>query len=187
MVDGSAGQAECGYELIAELDANATSYADTDPVRGTDYYYYLQAVGGSQPNDPDGITGTPGGFPLRSSRSLTQTYQPVNLKRPPYGESGTVADARIVPNPVNLGADNTVRFEQEDRVAFFNIPGDCTIKIFTEIGELVHTIVHDDGSGDELWNLTTKSRQLLVSGIYIAVITDNSNGEESVLKFTVIR
>ncbi len=187
VVNGSRGQISCGYELIAGLDANATSYQDTEPVRGTDYYYYLQAVGAPQPNDPDGITGTPGGVALRSSRSLTQTYQPVNLKRPPYGSSGTVADARIVPNPVNLGSDNTVRFEQEDRVAFFNIPGDCTIKIFTEIGELVHTIIHDDGSGDELWNLTTTSRQLLVSGIYIAVITDNATGEESVLKFTVIR
>ena len=177
----------CGYEMIASLDAGATSYSDTDPVRGTDYYYYLQAVGAGNTDDPDGITGTPGGYPLRSSRYLTQTYQPVNLKRPAYGQNKNVTDARIVPNPVNLGADNTVRFEQEDRVAFFNIPGDCTIKIFTEIGELVHTIEHNDGSGDELWNLTTKSRQLLVSGIYIAVITDNANGDEAVLKFAVIR
>ena len=187
VIDGAPGQVLCGYEMIAELDANATSYSDTGPVRGTDYYYYLQAIGGPQPDDPDGITGTPGGYPLRSSRSLTQTYQPVNLKRRPYGDTGTVADARIVPNPVNLGSDNTVRFEQEDRVAFFNIPGNCTIKIFTSIGELVHTIEHTDGSGDELWNLTTRSRQLLVSGIYIAVITDNDQGDETILKFTVIR
>lgn len=178
---------ECGYELIASLDAGATSYDDTGLNRGTDYYYYLQAVGQPQPDDPDGISGTPGGYALRSAQSLTQTYQPVNLKRPPYGSSGTVADARVVPNPVNLGSDETIRFAQEDRVAFFNIPGDCTIKIYTELGELVHTIEHQDGSGDELWNLTTKSRQLLVSGIYIAVITDNANGEEAVLKFTVIR
>ncbi len=178
---------ECGYELIASLDAGASSYDDTGLNRGTDYYYYLQAIGQAQPDDPDGISGTPGGYPLRSAQSLTQTYQPVNLKRPPYGSSGTVADARVVPNPVNLGSDESIRFAQEDRVAFFNIPGDCTIKIYTELGELVHTIEHNDGSGDELWNLTTKSRQLLVSGIYIAVITDNANGEESVLKFTVIR
>ena len=177
----------CGYEMIAELDGGATSYDDNNLNRGTDYYYYLQAIGGPQPHDVDGITGTPGGYALRSAQSLTQTYQPVNLKRPPYGSSGTVADARIVPNPVNLGADETVRFAQEDRVAFFNIPGDCTIKVYTEIGELVHTIEHTDGSGDELWNLTTKSRQLLVSGIYIAVITDNANGEEAIQKFTVIR
>lgn len=177
----------CGYEHIASLDAGATSYDDSTPIRGTDYYYYLQAVGQSQPDDPDGITGTPGGYALRSSRSNTQTYQPVNLKRRPYGSTGTVADARIVPNPVNLGSDESIRFAQEDRVAFFNIPGDCTIKIFTEIGELVHTIEHNDGSGDELWNLTTSSRQLLVSGIYIAVILDNSTGQQAIQKFTVIR
>jgi len=88
---------------------------------------------------------------------------------------------------VPLAADSSVRFAQDDRVAFFNIPGDCTIKIYTEIGELVHTIEHTDGSGDELWNLTTSSRQLIVSGIYIAVFTDNSNGEEAIQKFTVIR
>jgi len=183
----SSQQQQCGYELIATLDGGAQSYDDTDLNRGTDYYYYLQAVGGSQPTDPDGITGTPNGAPLRSSRYLTQTYLPVNLKRPPYGSTNSVADARIVPNPVNLGSDPTIRFDQEDRIAFFNIPGDCTIKIYTEIGELVHTIEHTDGSGDELWNLTTTSRQLLVSGIYIAVFTDNSNGEEAIQKFTVIR
>ena len=177
----------CGYDLIADLGAGATSYEDTDLNRGTDYYYYLQAVGEAQPVDPDGINGTPNGAPLRSSRYLTQTYLPVNLKRPPYGSTGTVADARIVPNPVNLGSDPTIRFDQEDRVAFFNIPGNCTIKIYTEIGELVHTIEHNDGSGDELWNLTTTSRQLLVSGIYIAVISDNDTGDEAIQKFTVIR
>ncbi len=181
------GGVECGYELVVTLDAGATSYDDTGLNRGTDYYYYLQAVGQPQSVDPDGIVGTPGGEPLRSAQSLTQTYQPVNLKRPPYGRAGNVTDARIVPNPVNLGSDETIRFTQEDRVAFFNIPGESTISIYTELGELVHTIEHTDGSGDELWNLTTRSRQLLVSGIYIAVITDNSNGDEAVLKFTVIR
>ncbi len=177
----------CAYELIATLDPGAQSYEDTDLNRGTDYYYYLQAVGGPQSVDVDGITGTTTGAPLRSSRYLTQTYLPVNLKRPAYGATGTVADARIVPNPVNLGSDPTIRFDQADRLAFFNIPGECTIRIYTEIGELVHTIEHTDGSGDELWNLTTTSRQLLVSGIYIAVITDHSNGEEAIQKFTVIR
>ena len=93
----------------------------------------------------------------------------------------------MVPNPVNLGADATVRFDVEDRMAFFNIPGRCTIKIYTEIGELVHTIEHTDGSGDELWNLTTSSRQLLVSGIYIAVVEDLDTGGMSIQKFTVLR
>ncbi|MCY4233554.1 MAG: hypothetical protein OXE59_07435 [Bacteroidetes bacterium] len=188
----STNQQICGYELIETVDGNAESYADTkDLSRGVDYFYYVQAIGESQPVDPDAITGTPNGAPLRSSRYLTQTYLPVNLKRPAYGTApdatGTVADARIVPNPVNLGADSSIRFNQEERVAFFNIPGNCTIRIYSEIGELIHTIEHTDGSGDELWNLTTSSRQLIVSGIYIAVITDEDTGDEAIQKFTVIR
>ena len=181
------GQTECGYQLIATLDGNAASYSDTGLNRGTDYFYYLQAIGLPQPNDPDALTGTPGGAPLRSSQYMTQTYLPVNLKRAPYGPTKSVRDARIVPNPVNLGADSSVRFAQADRVAFFNIPGNCTIKIYSEIGELVHTIEHTNGTGDELWNLTTTSRQLIVSGIYIAVFTDHDTGEEAIQKFTVIR
>lgn len=169
------------------LDASATSFADTGVQRGTDYFYYLVAVGEDQPVDPEGITGTPGGVPLRSSRYYTQSYQAVNLKRPPYGETGTVHDARVVPNPVNLGSGETIRFAKEDEVAFFNIPGEATIKIYTETGELVETIEHTDGSGDEKWNLTTSSRQLLVSGIYVAVIQDHATGETAFLKFTVIR
>ncbi len=165
------------------LPPNATSFDDTEVTRGTDYFYYLAAVGEEQPEDPDAITGTPGGVALRSSRYFTQTYQAVNLKRPP-GE--TIEAARVVPNPVNIGSDQSIRFDKEDEVAFFNIPGECTIKIFTETGELVQTIEHTDGSGDEKWNLTTASRQLLVSGIYIAVI-ETPEGERVFRKFTVIR
>lgn len=190
-----------GYECIAgcpgtpELPPSATSFDDETADRGIDYFYYVIAVGEDQPVDPLAINGTPDGVPLRSSRYLTQSYLPATLKRPPYGQpefggTGTVADSRIVPNPVNLGAGNNVRFpgvEGEDRVAFYNIPPECTIKIYTEIGELVHTIEHTNGSGDEIWNLTTESRQLLVSGIYIAVIEDLTNGDTAVRKFTVIR
>lgn len=182
-----------GYECIAgcpgtpELPASARSFSDDTAGRGQDYFYYLVAVGEDQPVDPTGFNGTPDGEALRSSRYLTQSFLPTNLKRPPYGETGTVADARVVPNPVNLGSDESIRFSREDRVAFFNIPGNSTIKIFTEIGELVHVIEHTDGSGDETWNLTTEARQLLVSGIYIAVIEDLDKGDTATVKFTVIR
>lgn len=175
------------------LPPDATAFDDTGVTRGTDYFYYLVAVGQPQPNDPSALTGTPGGVPLRSSRYFAQTYQPANLKRPPYGDpaipgqTGTVADARVVPNPVNIGSDQSIRFSREDRVAFFNIPGEANITVYTETGELVKRIEHRDGSGDATWNLTTDARQLLVSGIYIAVIEDLGTGERVFRKFTVIR
>ncbi|MHB2150051.1 fibronectin type III domain-containing protein [Calditrichota bacterium LG25] len=174
--------------LIAELDNTARSFDDLTPVRGVAYYYYIQSVG---------LNG------LASSRYWTQTYDPAFLKRP----QGTRLDQiRVAPNPYIISAEEgRLRFpgsgtRETDKLAFFNIPGQCTIKIYTETGELIKTIEHNDGSGDEYWYATTSSNQVVVSGVYIAVIEvtqdiyDNQTGEllfkkgdKKTLKFVVIR
>ena len=170
------------YQLIAELGPSERSYDDTDVQRGISYFYYIQAVGDVN-QDPTGLTPTD--VRLRSSRYYTQTYNPTFLRRAP-GEG--LAAARVVPNPYNLASDKNVRWpDQQDKIGFLEIPGDCTIKIYTEAGELITTIEHDDGSGDEYWNLTTASNQLIVSGIYFAVIRDNETGEQIFRNFAVIR
>jgi hypothetical protein len=170
------------YTLVASLDASARSFDDITVVRGFNYFYYMECVGADQP----GGAGTPPGK-LVSSRYYTQTYDPANLKRV-AGEK--LSDIRIVPNPYIVNASNDVRFPgtiDEDKIAFYNIPGNCTIKIYTELGELIKTIEHTDGSGDAYWYSVTSSNQIVVSGIYIAVITDNSTGEKHIAKFAVIR
>ena len=179
---------ECGYELVVSLPADAVQYSDRDVKFGMDYYYYLQGIGQGQAMDSTAIDGTPFGKPLRSGRYMTQTYRPVRLTRNPYAwEGGNVTDSRIVPNPVNLGASHNIRFPVDREVAFYDIPGECTIRIFTETGEMVRTLRHRNGSGEEYWNMTTDSGMGIVSGIYIAVIEDLSNGEQAFLKFAVIR
>lgn len=178
------------YEKVTTLPGSARSFDDSDGLlRGVDYYYYLTAVGGSNAVDPNGITGTPGGMPLRSSRYFTQTYSPTTLKRAPGQD---VADFAIVPNPINLGSDESVRiFVEGDAtrlgVLFLDIPGDCTITIYTETGEFVKQIIHNDQSGDESWNLTTDARQLIVSGIYLVRVEDNETGEVDTKKLVVIK
>jgi hypothetical protein len=170
------------YERIAELDGSARSFTDDTAQRGLNYYYYILSVGA--PNT-DGTGMTPTGKPLRSSRYWTQTYNPASLARPP-GE--TAADFKIVPNPYNLGSDPEIRFPDDDeKLGFLDIPGNSVIRIYTELGELVKTIRHNDGSGDEFWNLATDDRQLVVSGIYIAVVEDVDTGAESIKKFVIIR
>ena len=170
------------YELIAELEGSTTSYTDTEVERGLSYFYYLQAVGA--PNeDPTGLTPT--GIALKSSRYYTQTYEPAFLKRPP---GASLSAVRIVPNPYNLSADPSVRFgDRDDKLAFYELPGEAEIRIYTELGELVEVLMHDDGSGDEFWDLTTSSRQVVASGLYLAVIKDVATGEQTVQKFIVIR
>jgi hypothetical protein len=184
------------YTLVHEAGPSERTFDDTTPIRGIDYYYYVSAVTDGSNND--GAGRTPAGVPLRSSRYFTQTYVPARLKR----QQGTSLDQiRIVPNPFNLGSSPDVRFpDQTDKLAFFNIPGQCRIEIYTELGELVDTIEHNDGSGDAFWDHTTSSRQIVASGVYIAVITATadiqdpegggllfSEGERAIKKFVIIR
>ena len=83
---------------------------------------------------------------------------------------------------------------------FLNIPPQCRIKIFTERGDLIGSIDHRDGSGDETWNSISSTRQLVTSGLYIAnieVTEDYSDpetglsrfkkGDTAIRKFLVIR
>ena len=83
---------------------------------------------------------------------------------------------------------------------FMNVPPQCKINIYTERGDLIQTILHTDGSGDETWDSVTSTRQLIASGIYLATIVviedffDESSGETlfqkgdtTIRKFVVIR
>ncbi len=175
------GRFDSTYYLIHEAGPNDREYQDTTPIRGQQYFYYIITVG--DPTFNDGTASTPSGS-LKSSRYYTQTYDPAFLRRP-AGE--TADEIRIVPNPYSLGAAEKVRWDIQDRIGFLNIPGECTIRIYTELGELVRTLEHTDGSGDEFWDLTTTSRQVVVSGIYIAVIDNNQTGERTMKKFVIIR
>lgn len=167
------------YKLVYK--DSGTSYEDEDVERGVDYYYYLQAVGAVNTTS----TGmTPTGVVMKSNRYFTQTYEPARLQR----GAGTAMDqVRIVPNPWSITQSQDIRFGQEDRLAFFNLPGNATIKIYSELGELIETVEHTNGSGDDYWQLTTSSRQVVVSGIYIAVIKNNETGEQVIRKFIIVR
>jgi hypothetical protein len=155
------------------------TFNDTTAKRGFDYYYYIQSKDDGSTNDlfP--------GVPLVSSRFYTMTNTPAYLRRP---ASDNLSDIRVVPNPYHIKA-RSLQFgllDGADRLAFFGLPPACTIKIYTERGDLIETIDHSDGSGDELWHSLTSSRQVVVSGLYIAVF-ETPEGETVIRKFTIIR
>ncbi|MFH0992476.1 MAG: hypothetical protein V1799_20950 [bacterium] len=105
-------------------------------------------------------------------------------------KKGKASDAiRIAPNPYIISSnENRFRFPSEgDKIAFFNVPANCLIKIYTELGELIKEIVHNDGTGDAYWNSITSSNQVVVSGVYIVVIEDKDTGEKIMKKLVVIR
>jgi hypothetical protein len=156
------GKADTTYEEIYRGDKGILSYDDTSPIRGFAYYYYVVAFNDGS-NNTTGEANPTG--ELISGRFYTQTTEPAFLRR----EAGKfLKDIRVVPNPYNIKARDLNYPEEEDKIGFYNIPAFCTIKIFTERGDLIETLEHTDGSGDEYWNSITSSRQTVVSGLYIA-------------------
>ncbi|WP_456441715.1 fibronectin [Caldithrix abyssi] len=146
------------------------SYNDINAVRGYSYYYYIVAFNDGSNNQTD---ANPHGS-LHSSKYYTRTTEPAYLKR----KSGTALNQiRIVPNPYYIKASaREMQFPKEyDKIMFYNIPGKCKISIYTERGDLIATIDHNDGSGDEAWNSITDYRQVIVSGIYLVhfEVTEN--------------
>lgn len=151
-------------------------FDDVSPVRGQAYYYYVVAFNDGSQNQTD---LNPRGE-LHSSRFYTRATEAARLKR----KAGTLETIRIVPNPYNI------RFEafenRPEALAFYDIPGVCTIRIFTERGDLIKTIEHTDGKGDAFWYLKTDARQLVVSGVYIAHF-ETPDGQSAYKKFIVVR
>ncbi|MCX6134858.1 MAG: hypothetical protein NTU47_13680 [Ignavibacteriales bacterium] len=159
------GKPDTTFKEIASLGATATSFDDVTAQRGFSYYYYISAFSDGSNNTSGGPNPT---GRLLSSRFYTKTNQPAYLRRK-AGES--LAGIRIVPNPYNIAAPGMQYPGEPDKIMFLNIPGHCTIKIYTENGDLVNTINHENGSGDETWNSITSSRQVVVSGVYIVHFT----------------
>ena len=172
------------YYLVKTASPSERSFNDTSAIRAIDYFYYIQAIGLASDNSGGGLTPT--GVPLRSGRFYSQTYTPTQLKRQ---AAEKVSEFRVVPNPYIRGVVSELTFGDDalNRIAFFNITGDCKIQIYSEMGELIWEVDHNDGSGDEFWDQTTSSNQLVVSGVYIAVVTDNKTGEKSIQKFAIIK
>lgn len=188
------GKPDTTFDLLAELPPGTNYFEDKSPVRGFSYYYYLTAVNDGS-NNTSGIANPIG--PLESGKFYTMTNRPAYLQRK-AGEN--LDDIRIVPNPYNIRAEELQYTGERDKIMFLNIPAYCRIKIYSERGDLIQTLEHNDGSGDHAWNSVTSSRQVVVSGIYLAhfeVTQDYPDpvtgeilyrkGDSTVKKFIIIR
>ncbi|MFQ6616323.1 MAG: fibronectin [Fidelibacterota bacterium] len=194
MIFRSVGRPDTTYEQIATIDPGGTQFDDVSAVRGFSYYYYIVAYNDGS-NNTTGEANPTG--PLHSSRFYTRTTEPAFLRR----QAGrSLDDIRVVPNPYHIAARDLQYTGEKDKIMFLNIPARCTIRIFTERGDLIKTIHHTDGSGDEPWNSVTSSRQVVVSGVYLAhfEVTEDyrdpftnellyREGDTAIRKFLIIR
>ncbi len=133
------------------------SFFHDSPLRGTEYYYYVLAIG----NENTDTTGnTPIGNRLVSNRYYTQTYdysvtlQPVSNERESNG-----------PNEIKLFQNYPNPFNPSTTISFFiNRPSEIKLNVYNLTGQKMATIFEGTksiGFHDLQWNAESLS-----SGIY---------------------
>ena len=180
------------WELVFETtDRAQTSFIDHNVQRGVDYYYSVTAFdNGTQSlsiaDDPQR------GQKLESSRMVNRSQLPAVSFLPGLSESGKV---RVVPNPSTSAAGSSTGTSgftgTPNKILFVNLPVKCTLRVFTETGDLVKTFEHY-GTADQEWNQRTENNQYVSSGIYILVVSESEglNGEKldnQFAKFVIVR
>jgi hypothetical protein len=120
---------------------------------------------------------------------ITVTIDPPEINATKDEMSRLLDEVRVVPNPYVVNAQwETMPNTRSLRFMF--LPGQCDISIYTVAGELVTKLHHNNGTGDEDWNMLTQTGQEIAFGLYIYVIetNDSSGGKhEKVGKFIVIK
>lgn len=121
------------------------------------------------------------------------TFHALAAKPAPSNDQTNVL---VVPNPFRQVSGLSDPSE-EKRISFLNIPGHCTISIFNVAGELIRSIEHNDGFGEEPWGssregdyLLTRFLQNVQPGVYIYHIESHvpgHQGESSTGKFIIIK
>lgn len=169
---------ECGYERIATLPTETTSYEDADVLPGVDYFYYLQGVGETQSLDNHAITGTPGGIPLRSGRYLTQSYSPVSL------QTSTALDDDRHPLRFSLEGNYPNPFSEETTIRYV-LPeaSDVQLTVYDVLGREVKRLIQDyQMSGSYAYSFDGSR---LANGVYIYVLQAGQHKAEG--KMVLVR
>jgi hypothetical protein len=160
------------------------NYTWTDTEGVNDYFYYSYSV---TTMDQDSLES--GRAFLPSDKNINENTAEL---RPVDSPRNSLDEVKVVPNPYIISATwerkrlgDPLLGEPIRDLAFINLPGECTIEIYTLDGDLVKEIRHNDGTGTEFWDIRSNYNQLLSTGVYFYYI--ESKVGEKIGKFAIVR
>jgi hypothetical protein len=169
------------FESVFELDTviiDGIAYADTnwltvDPPSGGDIIYLATTK------------------PFRAGEVFRFTLEGADSSQ--TQATAELDDIYVVPDPYVVAASwepaNFYRFGRgERRLHFFNLPKECTIRIYNLRGHLIDTIEHLSSieNGMEPWDILSKDDNEIAYGIYIYHVEAPGVGEK-IGRFAVIK
>lgn len=175
------------YDLVDDMGENTGlppknsdglyEFMDEDVTNGFLYYYTVSAYD-------------------RGSGSLPslETGKTVDLFTSPGPKAtGTTVDTkaiRVVPNPFVVNAPwdmtPTVDNPSQERLQFQNVPEGSKITVFNLAGDMIIELKQQGDVGFVDWDLITRNRQKVVSGLYMYVV-EPLEGDNYIGKFVVVR
>jgi len=178
------------FKRVYEKEIKAGTITPAD----SEYYEYQYTIDSLTPSQPVFIAVTAFDFGNpQTSLSPLETSPLVNAKMvwplaaPPTGTEGK--KVVVYPNPYKI----TEAYLGENRslpagklIHFRQLPGKCTIRIFTLDGDEVAIIRNEDATNSDItWDLISNNNQEVVAGIYIFHV-ESARGSQ-VGKFAVIK
>jgi hypothetical protein len=164
-INHPANPADTLYQKIWECGVGTdnpdivSSYIDSNIKPLWNYRYYLTTY------DLKGNESGPF-YTLFETNARARPSWYINVDEP-------LSDVMVIPNPAIYKA----RGWAGDRIMFVNLPSRCTIRIYTQSGNLVQVIEHprpgENEDGDEYWNQETMANQNVTSGGYIYTVESN--------------
>jgi hypothetical protein len=160
----------------------------------SEYYEYEYTIDSLSPSQPVSIAvtafdyGNPqtGLAPLETS-PLVNARQVWPLPSPPEGTLGK--KVVVFPNPykiTELYPGENRSLPSGKRIHFVQLPGACTIRIFTLDGDEVVVLKNNDPQNPEMsWNLISRNGQEVVAGVYIYHVESDRGSQ--VGKFVVVK
>lgn len=174
---------DTSFIMIADVPGTSVhEYQDENVSRGQAYYYYVTAY------DNNGVESS--AFLNRGSTGTLE--EGASPTRPPAAD--WKESVVVVPNPYHVRGANKYSGSDSGKLVFLNMPAYARVHIYTMSGDLVQTLYHNEGTGDETYlRQDTFSTMGIVSGIYLYVVEEldgpdgNATGETAIGKFIVVK
>ena len=149
------------------------------------------------------VTAYDNGYPPANLNQLESNKLSSRVSIVPYTPEQYLGNSKTyaVPNPYRFdmdyrkaaGADRgwepeeSLWTEFDRRIDFVDLPGNCTIRIFTMAGDLVRTLRNRNGDTIESWDLLSKNDQIVAAGLYFFIIEASGGGGRQAGKFVIIK
>jgi len=182
-----------------DTTAYCYKFTNTGLLNGWQYMYILTSF--DEGNSELGLESLESSFVANAKRVFIGTPTEENADNAPVG---------VYPNPYRINAAWNGTSARSKKIHFYNLPAQCSIRIYTLAGDLVAEMEHNSDTyfgediqwyadfggdvdqrifsgGEHAWDLLSEANQAITQGIYLYTVKNSQSGEIQRGQFAVLK